>query len=127
MGADMRRFLLAFAILLCAVPAIAGAPDVPKYYDPEGRPQNAQGTTDVASQPCRKYVAITPNDAADLPVAVRAIYVGVTGDIVAIGPGDTGTSGITFKAVSAGAWQAIQARRVLATNTTATNLVGCVG
>lgn len=123
----MRRILLFFAILLCVSPAIAGAPDVPKYYDPDGRVQPAQGTADVTSQPCRKYVVITTADGSDLPVPVRAIYVGVSGDVVAIGPGDTGTTGITFKSVSAGVWQAIQARRVLATGTTATNLVGCVG
>lgn len=123
----MRKIFLLAAMLLCATTAIAGAPDVPKYFDPDGNVQPAKGTADVTSQPCRKYVAITPNDAADLPVSVRAIYVGATGDVVAIGPGDTGTSGITFKAVTAGLWQAIQARRVLATGTSATNLVGCVG
>lgn len=123
----MRRFFLAFAILLCASSAVAGTPDVPKFYDVNGNVQGSLGTADVTSQPCRKYVVITPADGADLAVTVRAIYVGVTGDVSAIGPGDSGSTGVVFKSLSAGVWQAIQARRVLATGTTATNLVGCIG
>jgi hypothetical protein len=128
MGVSMRKFLLGFAILLCASSAIAAAPDVPKYTDANGvAGQPAAGVTDVSSQPCRKYVAITPNDGADLPASVRAIYVGVSGDVAAIGPGDTGSTSIVFKSAVAGIWQGIQARRVFATGTTATNLVGCIG
>ena len=73
------------------------------------------------SSPAVHAVAITPNNGADLAYATRSIWVGGAGDVavVTIG-GDT----ITFFGAGAGSIIPIRAARVLATGTTATNLVG---
>ena len=65
--------------------------------------------------------AVTPSDQTDLPQVTRAIYCGGTGDIsVVMRSGET----VTFSAVQAGTVLPIEAVRVRATGTTATNLVG---
>lgn len=66
--------------------------------------------------------AITPSDAADLAVTTRAIYVGGAGAVKLILAGDT--EAITLVAVTAGQVLPVRAKRVLATGTTATGLVG---
>lgn len=66
-------------------------------------------------------VAITPNDTTKLEQTARGIYVGGEGDISVLTPdGDT----LLFVGVLAGGVLPIAARRVNATGTTATNLVG---
>jgi hypothetical protein len=65
--------------------------------------------------------AITPNDSTDLPVApCRGIYVGVTGDVTVDIGNDTN---VTYKNAPQGQVLAVQATRVRATGTTATDLV----
>lgn len=67
---------------------------------------------------------ITPSDATDIGKTCQAIYVGVAGDITLIAADDPATStAVLFKAVPAGLLY-VSARRVKATGTTATNLVG---
>lgn len=83
--------------------------------------------------PARRSIAVTPSDTKDVtnstgdnaPYYAKALYIGVTGDVVIISPTDNGNPGtaILFKAVPVG-WFPVQARRVMATNTTATNIVG---
>lgn len=65
--------------------------------------------------------AIVPDDAADLPQATRALYVGGAGDVVLrmLG-GET----VTLANLQAGALVPLRVARVLATGTTATGLVG---
>ena len=64
---------------------------------------------------------VTPSDSTDLPQVTRAIYCGGTGDIsVVMRSGET----VTFSAVQAGTVLPIEAVRVRATGTTASNLVG---
>lgn len=70
---------------------------------------------------CESFFAITPHDTNELPEITRAIYVGVTGNIV-IGQRD-GTN-VTFVAVPAGYILPVRARYVRATNTTAASMVG---
>lgn len=70
--------------------------------------------------PADQHFAITPNDSADLAVIPRAIRVGGSGDIVLR---DKGGVDVTYPAV-AGEVLIFRAVRVLATGTTATNLVG---
>ena len=68
--------------------------------------------------------AVSPSDSADLPNgACRYIYVGGTGDISVIMGEDITNTPVVFKAVPVGTLLAIQASRVRATLTTATNLV----
>ena len=74
------------------------------------------------SNPARKAFEITPNDSADLAEKTRALYVGGAGDVVVILADDT--VAVTFKAVPEGAVLPIQAKRVYATSTTATDIVG---
>jgi len=64
-------------------------------------------------------VAITPSDSVDLPNGPTGlgVYVGVAGDVTAIVGGNT----VTYKA-AVGRLN-IRASRILATGTTATNLI----
>lgn len=71
--------------------------------------------------PAKHAVAITPNDAADLATATRGIYVGTGGDIAVV---MVGGESVTFTAVPQGMILSIRVTRVLATGTTASNLVG---
>lgn len=73
------------------------------------------------SVPALRLAAITPDDDNDLPSICRGIYVGGEGDIALIAAGDS--SAVTLVGVLAGTVLPIQARRVLETGTTATNLV----
>lgn len=67
--------------------------------------------------------AITPNDSADLAAVIRGVYVGASGDITGYvwGSGDTA---ITFTAVAGGQILDVAFRRIRATGTTATGLIG---
>lgn len=73
-------------------------------------------------QPAKHLVAIVPNDSNDLLQHVRAIYVGVGGDIELTAIGDD-TPQILL-AVPQGTVVPVMTKRVLATNTTATDLIG---
>lgn len=69
--------------------------------------------------PAKHAAAVVPSDAADLPNASRAIYVGTTGDLkVTMVGGET----VTFKTVPVGVLH-LRIARVWSTGTTATNLV----
>jgi len=74
--------------------------------------------------PSVEMVAITPNDSADLAKVVRRLYVGVGGDVRVIGAaGNT----VTFKNAPSGGYIGdAKIVRVLATGTTATDLIGMV-
>jgi hypothetical protein len=64
---------------------------------------------------------ITPHDDNDLANVTRGLYVGVAGDVaVHMADGDA----VTFTALSAGVFHPIRVKRVLATGTAATNVVG---
>ena len=65
--------------------------------------------------------SVTPHDVNDLTSTARALFVGVGGDVVAILKGDAAS--VTFKNVPAGSFMPVAARRVLATGTTATNIL----
>jgi hypothetical protein len=70
------------------------------------------------------YIAITPSDTVPMTTPCGLIYVGVTGDIALIG--NAADSAVTFKSVPAGWFKLpFAVSQVMATNTTATNLVGC--
>lgn len=70
------------------------------------------------------FFAITASNTVDFAGGlVRGIYVGGSGDVVAVS--ENGTA-VTFKNVPAGGILPIRARRVNSSNTTATDLVGLV-
>jgi len=72
------------------------------------------------TSPAARAAAITPSDAVDLVAATRGLYVGGAGDVKII---TAGADTVVFAAVPAGSVLPVQAARVLATGTTATNLV----
>lgn len=86
------------------------------------RQQNEQHNS-----PAQEAFAITPSDTDELVYVTRFIYVGVTGDIKLAMMNDCNGAGtILLKAAQAGSVIPIRARKVLATGTTATDLIGLI-
>ena len=79
-----------------------------------------QGMTEGLGSPSTRYVNVTPNNSADLAEVSRAIRVGGAGDLTVIRA--DGIS-VLFSNCSAGEVLPIRVARVMATGTTATNLV----
>lgn len=79
----------------------------------------AGATYDVGS--ATGAVAVTTSDSTDLARgATKALYIGGAGNVAVItSGGDT----ITFTAITVGSFHPISVKRVLATGTTATNIV----
>lgn len=86
-----------------------------------------------ANWPARYATAIAPSDTLALAIGpgagsfAKSLYIGVAGDVTLIAAGDNSNSGlgtaVLFKAVPVGILN-VQVRAVLATGTTATNIVG---
>jgi len=68
-----------------------------------------------------RHYAITPHASTDEAIAFRAIWVGVAGNVVVVAMDGTA---VTYKGCAAGSIIPMRGRRVNATNTTATDLVG---
>lgn len=81
-------------------------------------------TGQVLDAPATKAFAITPHDSTNFSEMVRGIYVGVSGNIVAVMK--DGETAVTFSNVAASTILPVRCIRVNSTNTTATNLVGLV-
>ena len=79
-----------------------------------------QNQAPSAGAPARRAVTVTPNDATDLSVYAKALYLGVGGDLTLIPA--AGDAAVTLKGHPPG-YVAVQARRVLATGTTASLIV----
>lgn len=75
-----------------------------------------------ATVPSAAAFAVTPSNTVNFTNPTRGLYVGGTGDVVAI----VGGSPVTFVAVPAGTVLPIVATRVNSTSTTATSIVGLV-
>lgn len=74
----------------------------------------------LKTDPAQGATAITPNNAVDLAAPTTGIYVGTTGNLrLTTLLGDD----VTFVAVPSGALLPIQATRIWATGTTATNMI----
>lgn len=65
---------------------------------------------------------IAPNDSEDIDTITRAIYVGTGGNLAVQMAGGGGA--VTFRTLPAGALLPIRVTRVLATGTTASDLIG---
>lgn len=74
------------------------------------------------NSPARNSFSITPNDSIDLSVTCRALFIGIGGDVSVILVGDT--SPTVFKNIQAGTIVPISVKRVEATLTTATDILG---
>ena len=71
--------------------------------------------------PARDGFAVTPNEASDLPDVTRALYVGGPGHLVLmLQAGAT----VTLSNVPSGSLLPLRVRRILATGTSATAIVG---
>lgn len=78
-------------------------------------------TSADATVSARRAVVITPSDTADLSDPTRAVYIGNTGNLkVDMVSGGT----VTFKNLPSGMVLPIQAIKVYATGTSATELIG---
>lgn len=66
--------------------------------------------------------AVTPSDTVDIATGVcQALYIGVGGDVAVWTPGSS--AAVVHKGVGAGQTLLIQAKRVSATGTTATDII----
>jgi hypothetical protein len=74
----------------------------------------------VFDEPADHLQAITPSDTTILDVPTRGIYVGVAGDVSVT---DEFGHTVVFLAVPVGVVLPVRVKRILATNTTATNLI----
>lgn len=82
---------------------------------------NFKGHQPGLNSPASGANSITPNNNTDLATVTRAIYVGGAGDLrVKMINGDT----VTLTNLAAGVIYPLRCSRVLATSTTATDLVG---
>ena len=73
------------------------------------------------ADPADHAFAVAPDDAAELAYATRALYIGGAGALkVDMLGGET----VTFATVPAGSMLAIRVKKVYATGTTATSLIG---
>lgn len=77
-------------------------------------------TADAVAAPAARAVAVQPADGADLPELPKALYVGTGGNVAAQGA-DGATA--TFRNLADGTVLPFRARRVLATGTTAADIL----
>lgn len=70
----------------------------------------------------RQGVAVTTSDTVDLQPGCRGLFVGTTGN-VAVNGLSTGAASVTYKNVPSGSVLPIQVSRVLATGTTASDII----
>lgn len=75
-----------------------------------------------ASGPARRAAAVTPSDTVDLTTYAKALYVGAAGNVRVLTVGGEDADATTFANHPVG-WLPVQVRRVLATGTTATQIV----
>ena len=71
--------------------------------------------------PAANAAAVTPSDSADLDYTTRGLFIGVDGDVAVYMTGTT--TARVFKGAFAGSILPIRVDRVLATDTTATDIV----
>lgn len=86
-------------------------------------PDRYAGTAAGLESPAFHGFAVTPNDSAELSEVTRAIYVGSAGD-VAITMSSNAT--IIMENIPAGTLLPVRVRKVSATGTTASALIGLV-
>ena len=78
------------------------------------------GSGDDLLSPASRVAVVTPSDAVDLPIASKRLWIGGAGNVtlVTVG-GDT----VEYPSVPAGTYLQVRAARVMATGTSATNIL----
>lgn len=71
--------------------------------------------------PANNAASVTPNDSADLPIAARALYIGVGGNVSVDMVG--GQESVVFANVPGGTVLPVRVKRVNSTGTTATTML----
>lgn len=84
-------------------------------------PKYGNTTVPAAEGPAEDFFAVTPSNTVSFTNPARSLWVGGAGNVAVVSL--TGTV-VTFTGVPAGTMLPVQAARVNATNTTATNIVG---
>lgn len=79
-------------------------------------------TSDSLTSPAGNCFVIAPNDDADLPINTKAIYIGSGGNLVVLAM--NADAPVTLRNTIAGSILDLRVRRILATGTTAQDLVG---
>lgn len=74
--------------------------------------------------PARMLRAVTPSDTEPLPIASTALYAGVAGSVSIIAVNDSEPVSVYFPA---GTWVPVRAAFVMATGTTATEIIAAIG
>lgn len=82
----------------------------------------SQWTPDQSGGYAFHSVAVEPSDTDELNTVINRLYVGVSGDITLVMVGDV--SSVLLKSVPVGLLSGLRIRKIFATGTTATNLIG---
>jgi tripartite-type tricarboxylate transporter receptor subunit TctC len=77
-------------------------------------------------QPGRQVEVVVPDDTDDLLAYAKVLYIGTGGDVAIIPPLNADGAAVTFVNVPDGTILPISARRVLATGTTASDIVAVI-
>jgi len=83
---------------------------------------NIESQTTGQVLPASNAMVVTPSDTLDFDVILRGLYVGVAGNVNVLLAKDS--SPVVLVGVPAGSLLPLRVKRVFATSTTATNLVG---
>lgn len=81
-----------------------------------------ESTIDSPIAPAQKCFAIAPHDSAELPLVTKSIYIGQGGDLALLSL--RGETSVIFRNLPDGMLLDVRARRILATGTTASDIVG---
>lgn len=82
---------------------------------------NLRNLSDSIDFPAVRLRAVTPSDTVPLVFVAKALYVGTGGNLAIMASEDS--AAVTLTNVPAGAIVPVRARRVMATNTTASGIV----
>lgn len=79
-------------------------------------------TIDSLIAPAQNCFAVTPHDTAALPLVTKSIYIGLGGDLAVLPL--QGETAVIFRNLPDGMMLDVRARAILATGTTASDIVG---